>query len=382
MAVLIASTSLGVLFGQRMMHLRDIDRWRTGWPHLDVDYSPHSRYEAAKRELQQDAYWPEEEQVVIEHLPNLDGEERLAALRLLTKHQPMSNEAFDAFASVINDPSYQIRDLAIGRVTTQPDKAKPLVPAVDEAFNQAVDQHYNDKTVIVHALLKLDPGIRQWRRAMQHVLKPLIPKPFYYPMEVKLQAELKAKLQEALASDPKLLDDYSDTLTDEDPDVRAAGLILMTSLGEAAEGALPRMTPLLDDPAASVRRHAPLALVAVGAPDEAAQAKIAELMQDEDVGVRMMAACAVWKLTQEPTEVDRVLARALADLQIHTGTPDADYDADWEYYMTVVFDTLAQIGPQLTYTKPLLAAPEGRFGKPQHYSQAYINAKQRLNKEK
>lgn len=371
--------SMGLVAAQRFFPPLDPSRWRTGRPHVDVDFSYDSKYEEAKKRLQEGVYSSAREKVVIDYLPYAVGDEHLTALRVLGLHQPPTDEAFEAFVAATTNRSPLIRNLAITQLASLGERAIPLIPNMEAAFLFAAPEGYTDRLPIVSALWQLDPAIRNWRATMKQVVLPLDRPLFSSTKDIELQNELKAYLETAIHDNPKVLDDYADILTDEDPQIRAAGLVLLQWLGEGASDALPNMVRLLDDDSSYVRRFAPMAILAVGQPDDATQKELAAMMQDEDAGVRMMAACAMWQLTHDHSAVDPVLSQAMFEIQIPAEYNEPNIDVEWEMHLATAFDTLAEIGPKATASKPRLEEFRFRLHESEVVRSAHIRAKQSVD---
>lgn len=175
-------------------------------------------------------------------------------------------------------------------------------------------------------------------------------------------------------------------LTDPDPAVRAASARAVPWVfPEHGASRVGRLVELLDDPLSSVRGAALRGLRRAATYDEAIAARIAAAKDDRDPAVRVAAAAALWRLTNDPSRALPIVAQAVTmPVAVH-GPPNPQCEAadalhdmgpaaaavvgelreclrtrQHAFTWASICDTLAAIGPAAADAVPeLVRAAEG-----------------------
>lgn len=261
-------------------------------------------------------------------LSDPDRTVRLAAFMAFTERNRMTAAAVPALTAALTDVDVNIRLLAATALLS----ARPSDEGALRTFTELLD--HSDSQVVRSALSMLElPGVSAKNLAPQVAKLGGDGRTDVARVLWKLTGESRSAIpvflskirgdddsaglqasEDLAAIGRDALPEINPALSDAEPRVRYRALYALFKMGSAARDAQQRILPLLADENASVRCGAALALLNISEspPAEAVTGAIRAL-QDEDKGIRQLAAAGIGELAKPITQLTAELHPSLKD---------------------------------------------------------------------
>ena len=181
---------------------------------------------------------------------------RNAALALGQIGPGIGDAGLEVLIQALDDPSQIVREdavIALGNLGRP--FAEPAVPAVEAVLDE--DSDFAARSQAARTLWVLKPD------------SELPPRVLLEQLQGKNEPWVAAEVLAQFAADMGVIDQVADILDHPDPETRVFAAGVLGALGPAAEPAVARLKPLLEDPDSDVREVAREALKTIRKPDDA-----------------------------------------------------------------------------------------------------------------